>query len=115
MSKRHSLSATEPQAIPQAFLDSHYCQEHVMAAMAWDEATFWRSYIQGRVPRGVSLMPLCGVALLVWPKRILDAWHAAGRPAEPGAMELFNEVMHSLVDAFRDAGVKFDDDISRSN
>lgn len=96
-----------PQPIPEAFLNKHYCQHHLMAAMGIDEPTFWGLYVSGRIPRGVSLMALTSQPLVCWPRHILDTWNNLGRPPKRGALELENEVLHSLMDAFRDEGVEF--------
>jgi len=99
------MNANEPQPIPEQFLDEHYCQHHVMAACGFDEPTFWAMYVSGRIPRGVSLMALCGVPLIVWPKQVLDDWHRDGCQPEQGALELENQVLHSLKDAYEAEGV----------
>lgn len=105
----------EPMSIPEQFIEQHYCQEHVMRAMEWDEPTFWAAYVNGGVPRGVNLMPLVGVPLIVWPKRILDEWFTQGCPQEPGAAELLNEVLQSLKAACESEGVIFPDKAAEMN
>jgi hypothetical protein len=97
----------EPISIPETFLDAHYSQSHLMAALQIGEPEFWGMYVTGKIPRGYSLMALTGVPIVVWPKRILDQWNANGRPAEPGAAELENEILHSLMTACEAEGITF--------
>lgn len=109
------MNIDEPQPLPLAFIDSHYCQHHLMHALGVDEPEFWAMYVSGLIPRGCSLMHLTGVPLIVWPKHVLDNWNAAGRPAEPGSLELMNEVLQSLIQAYRDAGAVFPDKLAEMN
>lgn len=102
-----NIDLDQPRAIPEAFLESHYSQWHVMEALGMDEPEFWAAYAQGLIPRGASLMALTGVPLIVWPKALLDEWNKNGRPAEPGALELQNQVLHSLIEAYEGEGLQF--------
>ncbi len=97
----------QQQTIPESFLDGHYSQMHVAEALGIDEPEFWGLYVAGLIPRGVSLMALTGIPLIVWPRELLDEWNRTGRPAEPGALELQSQVLHSLIAAFEAAGIEF--------
>ncbi len=109
------MNTHEPQSIPQTFLDQHYCQEHVMHSLEMTEPEFWAAYVAGAIPRGVSLMALTGVPLIVWPVHVLDEWVRNGKPPEPGALELQNEVLHALLDAYRAEGCVFPDEQAELN
>lgn len=67
--------------LPKQFTEQHLHQYDLMRMFNLTEPGFFSRYLRGEFPAGVVMTEFFDCNLIVWPRRDIEAWIAAGKPA----------------------------------
>lgn len=101
--------ATNDIGLPKQFIDTHINQHQLARLLGLDEPAFFRAYLAGEIPPGVTMTEFLDVPLICWPRADIQAWLDAGRPANAELADRRQRVIVALQCAIEaEYGVSID-------
>ena len=96
--------------LPKQFIDAHLNQHQLMRMLGYDEPQFFRAYLAGEIPPGVTMTEFFDLPLICWPKSDIQQWMEAGKPAHAELADRRERVLMALRQAIEDEhGTSIDD------